>query len=307
MEWKVQNALNRDVERQHLNKILKEIEAAVKASSSSSSPVSNVKAIVGEMVENNREVGIEVEYDPVREVLNFSIVPFTLHLVGDVTGTATVNGLGTMTLNTTLELDALGVEEAPMDGFTYWRRSGEWEQVADLLTALENVSGSGFAVVNGSSWEIRSLAAVDGELVVTNPTGIGGNPTYGLADVPNSGNGDGVVRTYTRDEKGRIVGDEEATTDGLLEGDDNLYFTEERVRDVTTDLLQNSDDIHFEYDENVPALYAHLSQDVWDAISNVLNVVGTPTDADIIEYDEAVNGWVPKKNPRELLIDGGNF
>lgn len=307
MEWKVVNALNRDVERQHLNKILKEIEAAVKVPSSSAGAPTDVKSIVASMLEGNREVGIDVDYDPVREVINFSIVPFTLRLVGDVTGTATVSGLGNMTLNTTLELDALGVEEAPMDGFTYWRISGEWEQVADIVTALENVSGAGFAVINGSNWEIRSFAAVSGELVVTNPTGVGGNPTYGLADVPNSGEGDGVVRTYTRDDKGRIVGDEEATTDNLPEGEDNLYFTEERVRDVTTDLLQNSDDIHFEYDGNVPAIYAHLSQDVWDAISNVVNVVGTPTDADIIEYDETVNGWVPKKNPRELLLDGGNF
>lgn len=307
MEWKVVNALNRDVERQHLNKILKEIEAAVKVPSSDADAPTDVKSIVASMLEGNREVGIDVDYDPVREVINFSIVPFTLRLVGDVTGTATVSGLGTMTLDTTLELDAIGVEEAPMDGLTYWRRSGEWEQVADIVTALENVGGAGFAVINGSSWEIRSFAAVSGELVVTNPTGVGGNPTYGLADVPNSGEGDGVVRTYTRDGKGRIVGDEEATTDELLEGEDNLYFTEERVRDVTTDLLQNSDDIHFEYDGNVPAIYAHLSQDVWDAISNVVNVVGTPTDADIIEYDETVNGWVPKKNPRELLLDGGNF
>ena len=35
MEWKVKNALSRDVEREHLNKILKEIQAAVSSSSSS--------------------------------------------------------------------------------------------------------------------------------------------------------------------------------------------------------------------------------------------------------------------------------
>lgn len=307
MEWKVQNALNRDVERQHLNKILKEIEAAVKGIAATSSPTSNVKATVGEMVSGNREVGIDVEFDPVREVLNFSIVPFTLRLEGDVSGTATVNGLGTMVLQTVIDPSTIGVGEAPLDGFTYWRRTGEWEQVGDILTNLENLQGVGFPVLNGSAWVVRYFEAAPGELVVTNPSGATGNVVYGLADLPNSGEGADTLRTYTRDDKGRIEGDEEATTDNLPEGEDNLYHTDERAQEAVGSILQDSDDIHFQWDENLPGISATLSEQVWDAISNVVNVVGTPTDADIIEYDTTVSGWVPKKNPRELLLDGGNF
>ena len=290
MEWKVQNALNRDVERQHLNKILKDIRSTVDALSTNSSSVTEIR---------------------VREIVRGTIPPppkppsFKLTLVGDVSGSATLDG--NTTLATSLDVDVL--PEVPPDGAPYWRRFGEWEAIPMSVFAIAMLEDAGFVVTNPETGEVysREFETRAGELDVVNANGIEGNPLIGLSDLENTGTGDGVVRTYTRDAKGRIEGDEAATTDNLPEGEDNLYFTEERSHDATAALLQNSDDIHFEYDENVPAVYAHLSEQVWEAISNVVNVVGTPTDADIIEFDETINGWVPKKNPRELLLDGGNF
>lgn len=285
MKWKVENALSRDVERQHLNKILRDIEAALSTQQGSANTLTEARV---------REIIRESTPAPLRPT------SYRLELTGDVTGTAVLTA-GLNQLNTDIALDV--IEDAPTDGIAYWRKDGEWQAAGGTATVV----GPGIITADEfGQWYARVLQGVEGEIVVSNADGAAGDPLVGLADVENTGEGDGGVRVYTRDEKGRIEGDRDATTDDLPEGD-NLYFTEERVQDTVVQLLQNSDDIHFEFDESVPAVYANLSNEVWDAISNVVNVVGTPTDADIMEYDETVSGWVPKKNPRELLLDGGNF
>lgn len=32
-----------------------------------------------------------------------------------------------------------------------------------------------------------------------------------------------------------------------------------------------------------------------------------PSDSDILEFSEAEGKWIPKKDPRDLYLDGGNF
>jgi hypothetical protein len=49
-----------------------------------------------------------------------------------------------------------------------------------------------------------------------------------LKDLADSGTGAALVK-ITRDSKGRISGTSDASTDDLAEGDDHLYFTEERA------------------------------------------------------------------------------
>lgn len=291
MKWKVENALNRDVERQHLNKILREIEASISSSSTGTSGLteSRVRDIVQSMIPAPQRPRA-----------------FTLSLDGDVTGQVTLNG-NDATLQTTLDVDVL--EEVPQDGYPYWRRYGEWAAVPTTLFAIANLVEPGFVSISPEDGSVfsRQFEAVEGELVVDNPDGVSGNVTYGLADVENTGIGDPFLKLYTRDAKGRIVGDEIADTDNLLEGDSNLFFTDERAQDAVGSIIESSDEIHFTYDDSFPSISAVLSQEVWDVINSAVNVVGTPTNADIIEFDDTVGGWVPKKNPRELLLDGGNF
>lgn len=214
MEWKVANALSRDVERQHLNKILKDIRLTIDSKQGSDIPDSRIRAIVAQMLPA-----------PARPR------SFTLSLAGDVEGSAVLGGSDT-TLNTTLSVDV--IEEAPNTGQAYWRRHGYWELVPESVYAIADVDDSGFIITSLDTGEVfsRIIEGREGEVTVENGDGVDDNPVIGLADLTNTGEGEGGVKLYTRDAKGRIEGDEDADTDNLPEGVDNLYFTEQRARDA---------------------------------------------------------------------------
>lgn len=296
MEWVVKNALNKDVERQHLNKILKEIRAAIDEHSSGSS-FDNVEDIVGRMVEGNRESGISVTYNPVNKVLDFAVAAFTIRLAGDVTGTATVSSLGTMVLNTTIDPAARGIGEAPQDGTPYWRQDGSWYNVPNAIFRLAEVNDPGLLTMDtyGNIYGVEIEGTVD-EIDVENGDGVEGPPVISLSDLENTGEGLSPVRIYTRDSKGRIVGDEDASTDDLPEGS-NLYFTEQRARDAAV-----ADEIDPLVTDVAPSQRA-----VAEALESVVIASEIPEDGDILEYVSMTGAWVPKKDPRQLLIDGGNF
>lgn len=294
MEWKVQNALNRDVERQHLNKILKEIEAAIHGSAAAPS-AQEITRIVERVV---------------RTESPDALTSVTVNISGDVSGAGTTNTDGRVNINAVIDPSKLGIGDAPIDSSHYWRINGTWERVSDAVAGIQDITEPGIVVYRGDSPSFTSvmLEGVEGEIDVTNGDGQDlDTPVMevSLADVEVVEGG--TLKTTEFDSKGRRIEEDEADTDDLPEGDNNLYHTDERAQEAVGSILQDSDDIHFDWDENLPGISASLSDQVWDAISNVVNVVGTPVDADIIEYDTNLSGWVPKKNPRELLLDGGNF
>jgi hypothetical protein len=285
MRWNVTNALNRDVERQHLNKILAEIQAAVDGLVfESKKPTDDVRAIVGSMVEGNSEEGVIVTYNPSAGVLDFAVNDFIVRLTGDVTGQATITGLNSASIATTIDPALMGVPEAPEDNEAYWRRNGMWEAVPYGLYELANVSGAGFAIhtnsESGEPWIIRQLEAVDGELTLTNPDAVDGNPVFGLADLPDSGVGTSPIQLLTRDSKGRVEGTEDATAADLP------YV------DTTLPPLGETD---------VQGAIEALAE----AISPFAGI--SPTDGDILEYDGTAGEWATTKAPRLLYLDGGNF
>lgn len=210
IDWNVKNAVNRDVERQHLNKILADIRASVDAlNKSASTPASDIESTVGKMVDNNTENGINVTYNAAKKVLDFVITDFTITLTGDVTGSGTVSRLGNVTISTEVD-DSIGIEEAPTDGLPYWRVAGDWQYVGVALESLANMSGTGFTVIRSNDgWITREFEVVAGELVVTNADGNDGNPTFGLADVVDSNTG--TLQGTTVDGKGRVTGTTDAT------------------------------------------------------------------------------------------------
>lgn len=229
--WVVRNAVNRDVERQHLNKILKEIRAAVDAGGTTAGggSASDIQSVVGRMVEGNTETGISVDYDAAARVLNFVVSNFLIRLSGDVSGQGEVNGLQSVTIPVTIDPSKVGIGDAPSDGLAYWRRDGAWQSVGTALDQLQYFSGGGIAVLDSDGeWHARTIQGTDGEIDVTNGDGVLDNPVLSLADVPDEGGG--VLQNTTFDSKGRMVGSSEATTDDLTEGTYNLYFTEERAR-----------------------------------------------------------------------------
>ena len=137
MDWKVSNALSRDVERQHLNKILADIRANV--ASTSVAPTTNT---VTNTV-NNR----------------YAVARFILTLAGDVQGSATIDGLGDVTLTTSFSSSApLGIEEAPINNQFYWRWNGEWKPVSTIITSLQYLEDNGFLAIENNKMVSRQIA-----------------------------------------------------------------------------------------------------------------------------------------------------
>lgn len=113
MKWIVANALSRDVEREHLNKILQEIAGRV---GNTASTVENITTTINNTV----------------------LKSFTLKLAGDVTGLVKVDGSGVFVLNTTLAKQY--VEDAPLDGNAYVRKEGAWViPTTDYVTEANNL------------------------------------------------------------------------------------------------------------------------------------------------------------------------
>lgn len=210
MEWNVKNAVSRDVERQHLNKILKEIQTSIESITAKQDVegLDEVKALIGSMVEGNTEEGMSVEYDPENQVLNFTANDFTISLTGDVAGNGQVVGLSNVVIETTLDPTLTGIGEAPIDGTPYWRYGGEWERVPVAITGIGELEEEGFLTKHTNEdgdpvWDARSIEGEIGQIEVANPDGVEGNPTIGLAEVVPTDVGHNIVDT---DEFGRVVG-----------------------------------------------------------------------------------------------------
>lgn len=206
MEWNVKNAVNRDVERQHLNKILADIRATV--GSSGGLGEQDVRRIVQGMLPTVS-----------------SVTPSTtVVLEGDVTGRGT--GRGTITVQATVEG---AITDAPIDATPYWRNSGNWESVPDALLALSNMEVGGLLVYDLENlvYTTAEITGVAGQIEVLNGDGSQGNPEIGLAEVTDAGGGQ--LRKFDKDDYGRVTGTSGATTDDLDEGTSNLYYTDARA------------------------------------------------------------------------------
>lgn len=124
MEWNVKNALNRNVEREQLNKILKEIKAAI--DSKSQVTQADIRKMVEEVVGNTASPTLR---------------SFTVTLTGDATGSGTSRNLSDITIPVTVPSN--GIEDSPQDGSPYWRISGQWEAVPSSLLRIQYITEPG--------------------------------------------------------------------------------------------------------------------------------------------------------------------
>lgn len=205
MEWNVKNAVNRDIERQHLNKILKEVKAEqdriVKRVDDASSGLNNVQ--------NNLSSTIV-------KIINNTITPESMvtkvTLTGDVTGvSAPVPGQNAVTLQATLA--KAYIEEAPLDAFAYWRRQGQWERVNPVIEQLTQIEGDGLVVWDSTNltWYARQIETADTDrITIADGDGLAGNPIIDLATVPDGGVAPTLLKV-TRDAWGRVDNTEVAT------------------------------------------------------------------------------------------------
>lgn len=238
MEWLVKNAVNRDVERQHLNKILQEIKSTIDgalkeiAKIGAAAGQQDIQGIVGTMVTGNTERGVGVTYNPQKKTLDFIAKDFTITLQGDVTGTGEVTGLGSVIIDTAMAVSPV----APNDGEFYWQHGGGWEPVLPSVRDLQYIEGSGLIVrvesEENNGYEVRAIEGTADQIDVVDGDGIAGNPTLSLADLIDAGGG--TFKLVVRDTKGRILGSSDGTTDDVPEGTSNLYFTDLRAIEAAT-------------------------------------------------------------------------
>ena len=212
MEWKVANALSRDVEREHLNKILKEIRGAIGPGSGGSLTEQDVLALIRKHAPGGGS------WSGGGGGGGGSSTPSTTTLTGDVTGS------GSGTIVTAVNPAILGIGEAPVDSLSYWRAGGQWQAVPGTITSLNNVFGDGIVVhLDDEGWVLREIEGTVGQIVVTDGDGTG-NPIVGLADVSVAVGGTLEKRSF--DSKGRLSAASAATTDDLVEGTTNAYWKE---------------------------------------------------------------------------------
>lgn len=182
MKWNVTNALSRDVEREHLNKILKEIQAAIDSVNTSQS-VSDADIIqaVRRLFEGTHK-GLKIVYNPATKRMEVTTDSFTITLQGAVSGQGTVNSNGNVTIDTAISAGAAGIGEAPMTGEAFWRRSGDWDVVPYQVDNLRFLEPPGFpALQEDFSWIARIIQPVATETTVVDGDGLAGDPTIGVA------------------------------------------------------------------------------------------------------------------------------
>lgn len=206
MDWKVVNAVNRDVEREHLNKILKDIRTRAEQLTAG-------LANVGDGLNQQQQTLTNTIVKVVNNIVPEEKLVTKVTLLGEVTGTSVpVPGKNEVTIN--CEINANFVEEAPVDSYLYWRGQGQWQQVPYDLLSITEIAGSGIVVRNeeGPNWLLREIVGDTNaeRIVVTNGDGLDDNPSIDLALLPDGGNAPSLLKV-TRDAWGRVDNSEPAT------------------------------------------------------------------------------------------------
>lgn len=204
MDWNVVNARDRDVERQHLNKILKEIRAAVDKT------LSDIGSLGGNLSQTQQQLT-----NTIIKVINNEVpldkLVTSVTLTGDVTGTSeVVPGQNAVTIST--ELAGSFLTDAPNDANAYWRKAGQWEAVPSSLYYLTEISGSGYAIWDevNLEWITRTIETADSSRIVVNDgDGLNDNTTIDLALVPDGGVAPNLLK-ITRDGYGRVTNTQQA-------------------------------------------------------------------------------------------------
>lgn len=200
MQWIVKNALSRDVEREHLNKILAEIRGEVDKLSEQTGQATSAPPVTY-ITQNNITQGL---------------ASVTAVLEGAVTGTGTTDDDGRLVITTLLSEEQM--TPPPDDGEAYWWQDGQWTLVPLAAISLEFLEPAGFTVIdNDFNWVARTIEGTAGQIVVTDGDGLLANPVISLDDVPDLGGGQ--LLRIVRDSKGRVTGTSAAKVEDLSDVD----------------------------------------------------------------------------------------
>lgn len=117
--------------------------------------------------------------------------------------------------------------EAPAAGITISNADGVSGNptfaLANDLAGVEGLSTTGLAVRTGDgTWTTTEITGVSGRIVVTDGTGVAGDPTIDLATVTNPGNGGTFVKVTT-DAYGRVTNSTAVVTSDITALVDNTY------------------------------------------------------------------------------------
>jgi hypothetical protein len=205
MKWTVVNAQSRDVERQHLNKILKEIQGSY-------SDISSKLNVTSEGLGNVESGLTSVITKVINNTLPAGDLATQVTLTGDVTGVSEkVPGQNAVTIATTI---TGFLQDAPIDSNAYWRFQGTWQAVPSVVQNMSTINSNGYLVIDDNGyWQSRAIESADeGRIVVTDGDAGEGNTVLDLATVTNSNAGS--LLAITRDTYGRVTGTKAATITG---------------------------------------------------------------------------------------------
>ncbi len=176
------------------------------------------------------------------------------------------------------------------------------------LANLSSISGSGFLVKLGGNWFLRTIQGTIGQIDITNGDGTLDNPTISLSDLSDSGIGESPVKLFTRDNKGRVAGTQDATTDDLPQGVDNLYFTSGSAQDAV--VVQTITDGDVDHSPSGDVIYDALSLKVNSSLLGVPNGVSTLDGAGKVPVTQLPNSIMEYKGTWDAstniptLVDG---
>lgn len=200
------------------------------------------------------------------------------------------------------------INPASGGGGTGGQQRTAWKYILEIPANIQKIApltGSGFSARRSDGeWFLRSLEEGEG-IAIENGSGDAGNPVIALAQLEDSGTAASLLKV-DRDQYGRVSGTEAATTTDLPEGA-NLYHTDERAQSAVGSIIEGDDAVVVEYDPSVPAIALGLSDEYREKINSSVVPANPPADGDVLEFDAVTGGWVAKRDPRKLLIDGGNF
>jgi len=170
-----------------------------------------VQDIVGNMISNNSESGISVDYDDITGTLDFNVNDPTITLTGDVTGSATMSNLGSITIATTVGSNnvALGTDTTGnyvKQGATSGNGiSGSVNSEGGTFTVTSNATSNNTAstiIFRDASGDFAAGSASLTGLSVTNDATFNGNITVNADDAASTivmGDSDEGNRTIKND------------------------------------------------------------------------------------------------------------
>jgi len=264
--------------------------------------VETVQDIVGGMVDSGVENGISVTYTDATGKLNFDVSDFTISLAGDVTGSATVTDLNSVTITATVLDDSHN--HTNLTGTTsqtfHVDSDGAGPRLRNSSGVMEvrNSSDSDYAdlrvrnlIIDGGSTTIKSeVVTIADNIIQLNSNYSGSAPTENGGVEVNRGSLPAATATWNEStdkwEVGTVGDTSPVVTEASLSGVTNVECIQDIVGNMVSGNTENGISVSYndstnKLDFDVNDFTITLSGDVSGSI-NISNLVGGTLAASVL-------------------------